>query len=621
MKIKLLPDHLINKIAAGEVVDRPFSVVKELVENSIDAGATQILIKMEGGGKTLIEVHDNGCGLSRQDALMAFTRHATSKIDSEKDLFALHSRGFRGEALPSIASVAKVILTSNDQSDGSLGVSVQVDGGKIGNIQPVPRSQGTTVQVRSLFFNTPVRRKFLRSDDYEASKIKQLVRRLALVEPGINFELLDRGKQVFHCGTPATFIERVKTVIRGDSVECHRQVSGMTISGVIGHPAQATSSLDNLLIYVNNRPINDKLLNRAVRDGFNNTLKSSEHPQGVILINLDPCLVDVNVHPQKSEVRFVNPSDVFKLVKGAVHDAFGSLKVPLSSVWLEQAMPQMAVGASSHLSVPHREIYARDTGMDQQVGISFDEQPLKTIPSLSFKVSDPAASVQLFDRSNTEVAQIEPLDLRQDAFSYSKLRYLGSILNCYLLFESTDIENRGLIVIDMHAAHERINFAILMEQFAEGKSLPAQALLVPYEIMLGEERVSEVESHFADLEYFGFQIEKVSDESLRLLSEPILPFARTYLKRSEVQSFLTDIASLSLGVSVREIIKEKLATALARVACHASIRSGYQIHPEEVEALCAALDRCDTANACPHGRPVAVEFGRGVIERWFGRDR
>lgn len=629
MTVQLLPDHLVNKIAAGEVVDRPASVVKELVENSIDAGATKIMVTIEGGGRSLIEVHDNGCGLNRSDALMAFERHATSKLRSEEDLFSLTSRGFRGEALPSIASIAKVSLKTCNSTEG-VGLNVQIEGGKILGVTPVARSIGTSIQVRSLFYNTPVRRKFLRSEEYEGAKVKQTLRRIALIEPLISFELIERGKTVLFLPAPATFLERAASLLDGVTARCQYEASGVKVDGVIGHPAQATSSLESLVVYVNRRPVADKLIARAIRDGFESTLKSKEFPLGVIAIEVDPSMVDVNVHPQKSEVRFVRPQDVFEAVKVAVNGAFLSFRSPLPHDWSVRSRQSSYEYNTGHNRVFEVRVVEESRLSDESATRGALLQLSPSAPSETYRAlnfceanaapvaSEGSGTGERITGFPTSESSAPALNLYPDeSFVYRSLRYLGQVSSCYLLFEGT---GGALVVMDMHAAHERVNYARLMAQIDSNKILNSQQLLVPYRIELGEEAVSLLCERFQEIESFGFKVRGVSESAIELLSEPVMPFARPHLRRSEIRAFFEDAARSDWGADIWLLFRERLAAILARVACHASIRGGERIEPGEVSALCSELDTIYASNACPHGRPVVVSFSTLAMGKWFGRD-
>lgn len=629
MTVQLLPDHLVNKIAAGEVVDRPASVVKELVENAIDAGATKITVNIEGGGRSLIEVHDNGCGLSRSDALMAFERHATSKLRSEEDLFSLTSRGFRGEALPSIASIAKVSLKTSNSSEG-VGLNVQIEGGRILGVTPIARSIGTSIQVRSLFYNTPVRRKFLRSEEYESAKVKQTLRRIALIEPLISFDLVERGRMVLFLPAPATFLERAGSLLNGITARCQYQGSGIIVDGVIGHPAQATSSLESLIVYVNHRPVADKLIARAIRDGFESTLKAKEYPLGVLAIEVDPSMVDVNVHPQKSEVRFVRPQDVFEAVKKAVNTAFLSFRSPLPSNWSERTGSSWYEHRSDQnrafevrvveerqlpdeYSAPGTLVTFATSGLTETYRASNSDNGATEPDALENGQSGAQILGITSEENNSAALNLYP----DESFLYRSLRYLGQVSSCYLLFEGA---GGALVVMDMHAAHERVNYARLMARINESNTLNSQPLLVPYRVDLGEEALSMLRERFQEIESFGFKVRLVSDNAFELLSEPVMPFARSHLRRSEIRTFFEDVARSDWGTDIGSLLRERLAAILARVACHASIRGGDRIDPAEVTALCTELDKIYTSNACPHGRPVVVSFSTLAMEKWFGRD-
>jgi DNA mismatch repair protein MutL len=619
MKIALLPEHLVNKIAAGEVVDRPASIVKELVENSIDAGASRINVVLEGGGRTGIEVNDDGSGMEKSDALMAFERHATSKLKSEEDLFSLTSRGFRGEALASIASVSKISLLTQ-YSETETGWSIQIEAGKILGVTPTSRAVGTTVRIRSLFYNTPVRRKFLRSETYEASRVRQMLRRIAILEPSVSFQLIEGGKTTIFFPTPATWKERAQQQLHGATVVCEGSKEGVLVQGLVGHPSTARSDLEGMIVYVNRRNVSDRIIQRAVREGFQSTLKNSEHPVGVVSVTLDSHSLDVNVHPQKSEVRFVNPQAIFELVRDTVSEAVNSFRIPLdqSEIKTTDKTKNSSTYLSNNYATPWRSelkekaITVRVAEIaveDPVIKLKSDQVPYWKEPD----VIQPAEIILAEQNTFAENAFNESLL----TFRYSSMHYLGQVAECYLLFE----DRSEMVVMDMHAAHERVNYVKIWKSVASA-GLVTQPLLIPFSVHIAPDAIPLIELHRDELATFGFELKiDLSCGRVDIISEPVLPLQRSHLSRHDLNLIFQELASTEEWQGAAGTFKERLSAVIARIACHSSIRSGDRLDASEVKALCEDLDGAELSSACPHGRPVVVRFKKNAMERWFGRDK
>lgn len=575
--VRVLPDHIINRIAAGEVIERPSSVVRELLDNSLDAGATEIIIAIEEGGRRLIRVTDNGCAMSRDDALLAFERHATSKIRSLNDLKGIATLGFRGEALPSIAAISMMTLRTRRNID-SLATQIEYRGGTLQGVDSVPGATGTTIEVRNLFFNTPARKKFLKTSRTEELKIKQRILQSSLAAPRTRLVLIgDRGRELLRLDPSASSLTRALERFSGNYVSFERAFGGMKLCGLVSHPSLAQLRTDSFTILVNGRAVSDRLVLRAVREGFDTTLKPKEFPTGFISIELDPELVDVNVHPQKSEVRFQDDRSAFVAIREAVFQAVQTFKAPLSSAPLVRDF-------NRHFSMPPATI----SPFNLRFNNSMQESP---------------QSSPVFSAAPAVVSESQ-------TFRFSDLHYLGQLMECYLLCQ----QGEEFCVVDMHAAHERYNFNLLRNKITTG-AVQIQELLIPLTIELSEAGVANCLEHQAVLSQLGFRLESFGEGALLVRAAP------TILPQSSIATVIRELSAIEYGAGAEGVVKEEIDHLAARLACHASIRAGKQMTREEVLALFSALDSTEFSAACPHGRPVVVRFMRSEVERWFGRDR
>jgi len=574
MQIRVLSAEVINQIAAGEVVDRPAQVVRELVDNSIDAGADEIRIYIVSGGQTSIKVLDNGCGMERDDAVLAFERHATSKVKSVADLNAIQTLGFRGEALPSIAAVARVRLRTR-MATSETGSEVVIEGGKLKDVQTVSCTPGTEVEVRHLYFNTPARRKFLKSVRAEELRIKQWVLHAALSYPGVHYRLFAEERELVNLPKRGSVLERAAGIFKGSTIAFEQTVGPCHITGLLGHPAQAQADCAALVVLVNNRLVNDRLVLKAVKDGFSSTLREREFPLGFVSIKLPATEVDVNVHPQKSEVRFRAPQAVFLAVRNAVSQAVRQFKGPAP------AFPRPLCEAAG----------------ERRAGSTGKQAFLWDNAASAGKVSLPGMGHAA-------------LPVEGECFSFSNLRYIGQVFSCYLLCEY----NSTLYVIDMHAAHERINYNLLREAL-KTKTIPSQRLLLGSEIRVGETGLFNLEGYKESLKLFGFEFESRPPESVLVQAVPGI------LSGRDIGPLIREIAAMPVDGSAQGAIQERYDYFAARIACHASVRSGQELSSAEVYALLSALEAAEFGAACPHGRPVMVAFSEKEVEKWFGRDR
>ena len=582
-EVRLLPNELVNQIAAGEVVERPASVVKELVENSLDAGATQIRVAIRGGGLDEIAVQDDGCGMARGDAERAFLRHATSKIREARDLERIGTLGFRGEALPSIASVARVRMCTRRQGE-ALGTELVGEGAGIARVGAVACAEGTSLEVAELFGQVPARRKFLKSAATEASHVARWLERMALVRPDVRFELERDGKRAFLFLPTADPRERVIAVLSPNPgaalLPLDAAQPGLAVRGFASPTHVFRAGPSDLHLYVNGRPVRDRLLQFAVRDAYRDALPPGRYPVAVVFLQVDPELVDVNVHPAKWEVRFRDPRAVSDLLRRAIGAAVrgGSRTAPA---------PSPVFASAPRTAAPDAADFPLARGF---VGGGLAaEQP-----------SEPYAAAPA-------------------PFAFSKLRYLGQALGLYLVLE----HERGLVLLDQHAAHERVLFEQLRRALLEG-TLARQELLLPLELELARADAETLAAHAELLARAGIELELGAPKlaggvAARLRALPALVAERAGTRWDEL---LRETAALLREPSegeAREGLERALHDLLATAACHAAVRKGDRLDPRAVAALLAALDEEIWFANCPHGRPLALSLGEDELERRFLR--
>jgi DNA mismatch repair protein MutL len=632
MRIKLLSDVVINQIAAGEVVERPASVVRELVDNAVDAGAVDIFIALESGGHNRIRVRDNGCGMTRDEALLAFERHATSKVSSIEDLNTLTTMGFRGEALASIAAVSKIKLTTRSK-EATIGTAVTFRGGKLVDAQAVAWNEGTEMEVEHLFFNTPARRKFLKSPRSEVSRIRSWVAHSALSRPNVRYRLVSDGDEILNLPIVDSIQARGAQVFPGDLTPISLREGGVKVQGMIGHPGQALSDASGFVILINGRLVSDKIILRAAREGYDSMLKDREFPIGYLSITMPAEYVDVNVHPQKSEVRFRHPDQVFAVVRGAVLAGVRSIKRPLMSAPVPVVASHPEISSASLPGVPHAAFVSPSVPRSPVMAAP---QPAPTsrfdwpIPAPVAKVPEIAPVTPIGSAFNLAedlapqsfqpsffVASPSPMPYENGTevvanrdFRLQDLRYIGQLLGCYLVCE---FDNR-LVVVDMHAAHERLNYNKIREARAK-RSLTVQKLLIPERVRLTPEQVVGLLEQEEALKEIAFEVAQVDAETIEVHGVPGV------LSHLDAIGVIKDIAAEPVIAGWRERLDERIDYLTARLACHASVRGGDVINRSEAYALLQQLDTAETAGACPHGRPVIAEFSREAVERWFGRDR
>ncbi len=602
MTIRQLPPQLIDQIAAGEVIERPASVAKELLENSLDAGARAISIDVERGGIKRIRIRDDGAGIPVEEMPLAFARHATSKIGSLDDLEHIRSLGFRGEALPSIASVARVEMASAVAGQDN-GWRYQLEGGvPLGEPQPFPHPPGTTVDVRDLFYNVPARRKFLRTEKTEFGHLEQLVRRLALSHFDVGFELHHNRRQTFRL-PPATSGDarrrRIGEVLGPAFVEqsvfFDESGAGLRLWGWLGLPTFSRSQADMQYFYVNRRMIRDKLVTHAVRQGYQDVLYHGRHPAYVLFLALDPALVDVNAHPTKHEVRFRESrlvhDFIFRTLKKVIAGIRPADSTPapaapmvLEAAPLQQQAPLAEPPPSSPPSWQRSATPAPERVAEQLAGYG---QLAAAAPSL------PAHRIE----AAAESAEGPPL-------GYA----LAQLHGIYIVAQN----HKGMVLVDMHAAHERITYERLKQSW-QGDGLKVQPLLLPLTIRVSRREADCVESSAPMLRSLGLELDRSGAESVVVRAVP------TLLKDADVERLVRDVLAdlLERGSSAR--IEEAQNELLATMACHGSVRANRQLTIAEMNALLRDMERTERSGQCNHGRPTWMQFTIDQLDKLFQR--
>jgi DNA mismatch repair protein MutL len=591
--IAVLPPELASQIAAGEVVERPASVVKELVENALDAGATRCDVTIEGGGIARIAVVDDGSGMDGDDATLALERHATSKVRALSDIERLTSYGFRGEALPSIASVSRLTLRTRAR-DADGGFEVSVEGGNPPVVRPTGLAPGTEVLVTDLFFNVPARRKFLRSTGTESGHVSEVVEAAALARPDVTFTLTRDGRKVREMLRARTREERVAQVEgNGELTPCRGERGPLHVEAFLSRPEAARAGAGGLTLVINGRTVRDRALQIAVAQAYGSVLERGRYPRGVVYLDLPPELVDVNVHPQKAEVRFSDP-------RAASDALYGILSRALASAF---SLPLVPRGTYAR---PRSE--AISTTPRPESGVGSAELPgdaLLTQAASGF-VSGPEPDESPEARALVAVRDSAASPQRPDVH-WSSLRFVAQLRQTFLLCEGDD----GLYLLDQHAAAERVNFTRLRRDY-QSRAVPAQALLFPTMVEVTAAEAEIVERSGKEIAEVGLDVRVRGPETVSIHAVPKL------LQRGSPERLLRDLLS---EVSRRggRGFSDAVDLALATMACHGSIRAGDTLSPNEVKALLAALDHADFAGHCPHGRPIVTALSWAELERKVGR--
>jgi DNA mismatch repair protein MutL len=603
--IRPLPDQLISQIAAGEVIERPSAVVKELLENALDAGATQITIRLEAGGVKRISITDNGCGIPPEQMPLSLARHATSKIASLTDLENVNTLGFRGEALASIASVSQLTLTSRSEAQAH---AWQISGHASDKVAPASGAQGTAIDVQDLYFNTPARRKFLKTEPTEFGHCAEVVRRIALARPDVRFTLNHNGKTVDHW-QESSLAQRSAQILGDEFAQARlpldEAAGPLTLQGFVGLPTAARSRADSQYFYVNGRFVRDKLLTHAVRSAYQDVLHGDRFPSYVLRLDLDPSLVDVNVHPSKIEVRFRDSRAVHQFVFHAVSRALartsataqGTAPAPMPAAsgampWIQNQPRQASFGVAQNTF--------RYGEMFRDAGSSAAGSAPETYPSY------PSSLSALSGLSTTGAATSTTADTDAEEFPLGFA--LAQLHGVFVLAQN----RAGLVLVDMHAAHERI----LYEQFKQAlqsESVQLQPLLIPVTLIADPVEIGTVEENGEVLAALGFDMAVLSPTTLAVRAIPAL------LANSDAQALARDILRDVREYGGSHVLTERRNELLGTLACHTAVRANRQLSIPEMNALLRQMEATDRADQCNHGRPTWVQLALSDLDKLFLR--
>lgn len=599
MRIHPLSIQLVNQIAAGEVVERPASVVKELLENSLDAGATRIEVDVEQGGVKLIRVRDNGSGIHRDDLALALSRHATSKISNLYELEAVTSMGFRGEALPSIASVSRLQLISREQGSDS-GWMLSSDGSsEITPPQPASHPTGTTIEVRDLFYNTPARRKFLRTDKTELAHIDQLVKRLALSRFDVAFHLRSNRRETMTLPVALMQPEKERRIAEllgpaflEQSFNMRNEAAGLVLTGWVAHPTFSRSQADMQYFYVNGRSVRDKLVTHAVRQAYRDVLFHGRHPAYVLFLELDPRLVDVNVHPTKHEVRFRDGRMMHDFLFRSLHRT------------LAESSPGFQVDRSTGEIVAAEGTEAAGPTLRSALSPASKPSPQQT--PFRFKVREQRSGYQAGFAMQMPAPEGEAPE-REGATP--PLGYaLAQLKGIYILAENES----GLVLVDMHAAHERITYERLKQSLSE-RQLGSQPLLVPLAVAVSRREADLAEEHSALFKRLGMAVDRIGDETLVVREVPVL------LQGTDSERLLRDLLADLVVFGNSERVESEIDKVLATMACHSSVRANRRLSIAEMNALLRDMERTERSDQCNHGRPTWSQLALDDLDKLFMR--
>jgi len=620
--IRLLPELLINQIAAGEVIERPASALKELLENSLDAGATEIAVQLEGGGIKRLVVRDNGQGIAKEDLPLALMRHATSKIASLEDLQRVASMGFRGEALASMAAVAQVTLTSRTP-DATHAWKIEAADGKQNEIAPAAHAHGTSIEMRELYFNTPARRKFLKSESTEYAWCEETFKRIALSRPDVAFSLQRDGKNIWQLPRH-DLPQRINAILGSEfgqyAVSVEREVGPLHLYGIAALPAYSRSTRDEQYFFVNGRFVRDKVLMHAVGQAYQDILHHQRHPAFVLFLDMPPEQVDVNVHPAKSEVRFRESQGVHQFVFHALQDALGTT---------------MGASQSSPSSFPRPTPFPNGRGSSHGAGVREESQSFTPIqqqhipftaaqPQAAYKLWEEAAAVREQATDNAGWAERsdthQPSSQANDGYRYAQpilqktehpLGYaLGQLSGIYILAQN----QQGLVVVDMHAAHERIVYERLKTAF-DAQQMPTQPLLIPVTFAADPLDIATAEEEQEALKQLGFDIAPLSTNTLAVRAMPAM------LKQSHAETAAREVLHELREFGASRVLTERRNELLATLACHAAVRANQPLSLPEMNAILREMESTSRADQCNHGRPTWFQITLKELDAMFMRGK
>jgi DNA mismatch repair protein MutL len=589
-EIHLLPDLLINQIAAGEVVERPASALKELLENSVDAGATEIEVRLTQGGIKQIQVTDNGGGISGAELALALARHTTSKIASLEDLERVSSLGFRGEALASIASVSRITLTSRTR-DADHAWQVQTEGGALSTPQPAAHPAGTTIEARDLYFNTPARRKFLKTESTEYAHCDEMFKRIALAHPEVGFTLQHNGRVAWHL-RPSTLAQRVHDILGADfyqaSLPIDVEAAGLRIRGFAGVPAYSRASRDAQYCFVNGRFVRDKLITHALREAYQDVLHHARHSAYVLFLYLDPTAVDVNVHPTKIEVRFRDGRAVHQFLYHALNKALAQSRGEAEA--RNEATPLPDYG-------------------HQASGFTNYFRPIQS--QIPLAANEPSSFYSTLFAGAQETQAVAPSYTQATSSEFPPLGFaLGQLHGVYILAQN----EKGLVLVDMHAAHERVVYEQL-KLALDARAVPTQPLLVPAALTVGPLDVATVEEQGATLAQLGFEMAVLSPNSIAVRAIPAL------LHDADPNELARAVLQDLREFGASRVLTERRNELLSTMACHGAIRANRRLMLPEMNALLREMEATDRADQCNHGRPTWFQMTMADLDKLFMRGK
>lgn len=626
-QIAILDEITINKIAAGEVVDRPASIVKELVENSIDAGATQVSVEIRNGGISYINITDNGSGIARDDVKLAFERHATSKIRKETDILSITSMGFRGEALASVASIAKVTLETK-KADEYTGTKFVIEGGAEREFEEIAWNSGTSITVENVFYNVPARFKFLKKDSTEAGYIEDVMTRLALSNPCVSFKFVSNGKKVLSTVGDGKVETAIYNIFGKEIYDELQTVSyeqdGIKVTGVIGSPKVSRSSRQHEFTYINTRFVKDKTITAAIERAFEQNLNIGKFPFAVINVEINPSLVDVNVHPAKLEVKFENETKIFDAVYYAIKSAILAYHRS-TSPFAQNLSEESETGVAHEAKISNFE-YQKPAGQSVSTPL-YTEQNIQEKKSSEVKQFTPVyytkneSEIEIKDVVSENLLKNMSEDLedlheeqiagvKEEALKYDttvKYKYIGGLFDTYILIEIND----KLYIIDQHAAHERLLYEQIKTRYY-AKEKETQMLIIPEVVELKNSEKELLNENIEMFEKAGFVIEDFGDNAVKIAGIPNVRFEVNY------EEMFTDLLD-ELSGSTKTTTEEREKRFVYTMACKAAVKGNMKLTREEHIALLDEMVKLDRPFTCPHGRPTAYEISKYEIERRFAR--
>ena len=605
--IKKLSNELINKIAAGEVVERPASVVKELVENALDAKAANIEVIISDGGKKSILIRDDGVGIGKEDLKLAIERHSTSKISNVDDLFKINTMGFRGEALAAIASVSRLSMASRKKEGQAY--LIEVEGGEISGPKETGHPAGTTVTVKNLFYHVPARLKFLKSAETESTHITDFMTKEALAHPEIGFQLTIDGKKLLSTPSTENFTNRVHDIFGKDIASKIYSFSHsrgeFSVSGVVGNPELARSHARDMIFFVNSRPVKDKIIHHAVLEGYRDLLMRGRFPFVILFLELPPQLVDVNVHPAKTEVRFADTQMVHRLVYEGVRNKLSESPWKVESNEKGYSLPEKP---SSHFLSENKVSWGASPTQSPAAGTPLNKGGWGGLNSEGLFQNDN----QLFLNLKKDIASEEKIyggEVHHSSVPYSELKIIGQLLGTYIVCEARE----KMVLIDQHAAHERVNFEKFLKQYKEN-GIATQHLLIPENFELKASETDILKKMTDDLKKVGLEIDFFGGNTFVVRSVPVL-----FSGKIKVKELMADLVGDFLEKGKMTSFDDILHDIIATMACHASIRAHDVLKPDEMKSLLLDLEKYRFTSYCPHGRPATLDITEYDLEKWFKR--